>query len=84
MSFNRWSVVSLRAISCTNLLTADQDGFKVISMLKELKKSKLLVLESHCALNNNFYAIINNNCPSISIRGSQYVTGNNGNYYRWP
>ena len=41
-------------VSLTNLLEADYDRFEVISMLEELKKSKLLVLDSNCALNNNF------------------------------
>ena len=46
--------VSATKVSRTNLLKADRNGFEVISMLKELKKSKLLVLESHCAVNKFF------------------------------
>ena len=45
---------STTKVSRTNLLKADRIGFKVISMLEELKKSKLSVLESqYYALNDN-------------------------------
>ena len=45
---------STTKVSCTNLLKADRIGFEVISMLEELKKSKLSVLESqYYALNDN-------------------------------
>ena len=39
-------------VSLTTLLEADHKQFEMIAMLEDLKKSKLLVLESHCALNN--------------------------------
>ena len=57
-------------VSLTNLLEVDHDHFEVISMLEELKKSKLLV---SCALNNNFCAIMN---ARVYILGNQYMTGN--------
>ena len=59
-------------VSHRNLLEANHNCLEVISVLEELKKYKLLVLESHCALNNNFCPITARLC----LIGSQYVTRN--------
>ena len=70
-------------VSLTNLLEVDNDHFEVISTLEELKKSKLLVLESHCALNNNLLCNMNNNRPPAST-WEPICDGKQGNYYCWP